>query len=48
MGLKVIHYAKTVKRKGILAVNARKIKALTVKMDIRDIAGGQSDTGKGR
>lgn len=31
----MIHYAKTVKRKGMLAVNVRKIKALTVRMDIK-------------
>jgi len=42
------HYATTVKRKGMLAVNVRKIKALTVKLNITDNAGGQSDTGKGR
>jgi len=48
MGLMMIHYAVTVKRKGMLAVNVRKIKALTVKLNITDNAGGQSDTGKGR
>jgi hypothetical protein len=48
MGLMVIHYAMTVKRKGLFAVNVRKIKALNVKLNIIDNAGGQSDTGKGR
>jgi len=48
MGLMMIHYAMTVKRKGTLAVNARKIKELNLKLNITDNAGGQGDTGKGR
>lgn len=44
----MIHYVMTVKRKGMLAVNVRKIKALTVKMDITRYAGGQTDTGNDR
>jgi hypothetical protein len=33
MGLMIIHYRVTVKRKGMLAVSVRKMKALSVKMD---------------
>ena len=44
----VVHYVMTVKRKGMLAVNVRKVKALTVKLNITDSAGEQSDTAKGR
>lgn len=38
----------SIKRNGMLAVNVRKIKALTVKLNITDNASGQSNTGKGR
>jgi hypothetical protein len=33
MGLMMVHYGMTVKKKGMLAVTVGKIKALTVKMD---------------
>lgn len=42
----MMHYAMTVKRTGMLAVNVRKIKAPTVKLNITDNACGHSDTGK--
>jgi hypothetical protein len=48
MRLMIIHYVMTVKGKGMLAVNVRKVRALTVKLSITDNAGEQSDSGKGR
>jgi hypothetical protein len=46
MGLMMIHYEMTVKRMGMLAVNVRKMKALTVKMDGHSTNNedGKSDT----